>query len=155
MEAEDPGGWLIVLAEVEALRWVLAERRMAFSEGQCRRASAIRPGDELVVYMGRGAFHNPTRDRSQLAALARVTSDIRALSPPVSIAGREFACGCTLEILMSLPERSGVPVQPLVGRLSFVRWKEVWGQYFRAGLVRVAPNDMQVLRTALGQAAVG
>lgn len=75
---------------------------------------------------------------------------------PLRVAGREFASGCRLEleIQVALPERQGVPVEPLVGALSFVRRPAVWGQYFRAGLVRLGPDDLELLRSAVIRAAV-
>lgn len=148
----DASGWLIVLAEAEALRWVLRERRMAFSPGQCRRASGIQPGDELVLYVARGAFHNPTRDQSHLAGLARVVTPVQSLRRPRIIAGRSFSCGCDLELYIVLPERQGVPVRPLVPRLRFIKRKEVWGHYFRGGLIRLSSRDFQLLRHALQKA---
>ncbi len=152
MAGNDRSGWLIVLAEAEALRWALANRRMAFSAGQCRKAGRIRPGDELVLYASRGAWHNPTRDESQLAGMAVVKAPVRKLPKPVPLAGREFTCGCRLEITIELPERAGVPIRPLVRTLEFVRRKDVWGQYFRSGLVEVPAADMARLRNALAAA---
>jgi hypothetical protein len=147
------GGWVVVLAEAEGLRWVLARSRMAWTEASARRAERIRPGDRLVLYVARGAFHNPTRDESQLVGLAEVVGPVRRFPRPVRIAGRSFVCGCDLRLEVVLPERRGVPVRPLVPRLSFVRREEVWGQYFRSGLVRVPPKDLQVLAEAVRQAA--
>jgi hypothetical protein len=151
--ADERGGWVVVLAEAEGLRWVLQRSRMAWTEASARRAEQIRPGDRLVLYVARGAFHNPTRDESQLIGLAEVTSPVRRLPRPVRIAGRSFVCGCDLRLEIVLPERRGAPVRPLVPKLSFVRRKEVWGQYFRSGLIRVPPGDLAVLETAVRRAA--
>ena len=153
MGAEGRAGWVVVLAEAEGLRWVLEHRRMAWTEASARRAAQLRPGDALVLYVARGAFHNPTRDESQLLGLAEVAGPVRPLPRPVRIAGREFVSGCDLRIEVALPERRGVPVRALVPRLSFVRRKEVWGQYFRSGLVRVPPEDLAVLASAVREAA--
>jgi predicted RNA-binding protein len=126
---------------------------MAWTEASARRAEQIRPGDRLVLYVARGAFHNPTRDESQLVGLAEAVGPVRRFPRPVRIAGRSFVCGCDLRLEIVLPERRRVPVRPLVPRLSFVRREEVWGQYFRSGLVRVPPQDLEVLAEAVRGAA--
>lgn len=149
----DGSGWVIVLAEADALRWVLREHKMAFSSGQCRRASAIEPGDQLVLYVTRGAFHSPARDQSHLAGLARVVSPVKVFRRQRIIADRTFSCGCDLELEIALPERRGAPVRPLIQRLSFIKRKEAWGHYFRAGLIRLTSRDLQILRESVQRAA--
>ncbi len=145
--------WLVAFGEIEGLRWVLAHERMAFSPGLSRRAARIQPGDALVLYVTRGAFHNPTRDRSQIAGLASVKSPVTRLRRPVVIDGREFTSACDLEIDVVLPERQGLPVEPLVVNLSFVKRKEVWGGYFRSGLVQLPDRDFRTLSKALERLA--
>jgi len=152
-DRDERGGWVVVLAEAEGLRWVLERSRMAWTEASATRAARIRPGDRLVLYVARGAFHNPTRDESRLVALAEVTTPVRRLPRPVQLAGRTFVVGCDLRFEARLPERAGVPVRPLVPRLSFVRRKDVWGQYFRSGLVEVPARDFEVLAEAVRAAA--
>lgn len=49
--------WLVAFSEIEGLRWVLSHSRMAFSPGTARRVGRIEPGDTLVLYVTRGAFH--------------------------------------------------------------------------------------------------
>jgi hypothetical protein len=142
-------GWLLVFGEVEGFRWVLDREQMAWSRGLCPRARAIRRGDELVLYMARGAFHNPTRDQSTLVGIAKATSEVRRLRRPVTIAGREFMCGCDLTFEVVLPERQGIPFRPLVPRLGFIRRKAAWGQYFRAGLIRLPAPDLRTLHRAI------
>ncbi len=87
-----------------------------------------------MLYVTRGAFHNPTRDRSQIIGLATVKSPVTRLRTPVAIGGREFMSACDLDTQIALPERQGLPVEPLAANLSFVKRKEVWGGYFRSGL---------------------
>ncbi len=145
--------WLVVLAEAEGLRWVLRERRMAWSAASAKRASQIRPGDRLVLYVARGAFHNPTRDESRLLGLATVTSPVEPLPRPLELAGRTFVVGCSLDLEVVLPERGGVPVHPLVPRLSFIKRKEAWGQSLRSGLVPLPERDAAILTRAIRQAA--
>ncbi len=141
--------WLVVLAEAEGLRWVLEHSRMAWTEASATRASRIRPGDRMILYVARGAFHNPTRDESQLIGVAEVTTPVRRFGRPVELAGRRFVCGCDLRIEIALPERAGVPVRPLVDRLAIVKRKDAWGQYFRSGLIRIPEPDLQTMANAI------
>lgn len=141
--------WLVAFGEIEGLRWVLEHERMAFSPGLSRRAAQIQPGDSLVLYVTRGAFHNPTRDRSQIAGLATVKSPVARLRRPVVIDGREFTSACDLEIGIVLPERQGLPVEPLVANLGFIKKKDVWGGYFRSGLVQLPDRDFRTVARAL------
>jgi hypothetical protein len=147
--------WTAVLSDVVGLRWVLENLRMAWTSGSASRASQIRPGDGLVLYVARGAFNNPTRDRSQLAGVAEVGSPVVWLREPVVIAGREFVCACNLRLDAVLPEREGVPVHSLVPRLTVVRRKEVWGQYFRSGLVHLPERDFNLMVNAIRRAGRG
>lgn len=125
---------------------------MAWTGASAPRAAAIEPGDRMILYVARGAFHNPTRDESQLIGLAEVTSPVRRFRRPLRLAGRRFVCGCDLRIEIALPERHGVPVRPLVDRLSFVKRKDAWGQYFRSGLVEVPHRDARFLEAQLRMA---
>lgn len=149
MAADAPRHWLIVLAEAEGLRWVAENRRMAFSESLGRRARRMRPGDRLVLYVSRGAFHNPTRDRSKLAGLDTVASPVARLRRPLDLAGRRFVWACDLTFEALLPPRQGVPVEPLLDRLSFVKRREAWGQYFRAGLLELSDTDFRLMATEI------
>lgn len=153
MVSADRHGWLVVLAEAEGLSWVLEKSRMAWTEASAGRVSRIQAGDRLVLYVARGAFHNPTRDESQLLGLARVASPVRRLRRPVELAGRRFVCSCDLRFELVLPKRAGVPVRRLVDRLSFVKRKDVWGQYFRSGLVQVPPHDLDLMAAAINRHA--
>jgi hypothetical protein len=141
--------WLVVLGEVEGLRWVLKNEKMAFTAARRSLASKIEPGDRMVLYVGRGAYHNPTRDRSQIIGLATVRTAVKDLRAPIEIAAREFICACSLEIEVALPERQGVPIDPFIRSLSFVKRPEVWGQYFRSGLTPMNERDFRVLLKAL------
>ena len=143
--------WLVAFAEIAGLRWVLDQERMAFTSRAAARARRIDVGDGLVLYVTRGAFHNPTRDRSQIAGLATVATPVRRLAPPVEIGGRAFAGGCDIGVEIVLPERQGIAFEPLISKLTFIRRKDVWGQYLRAGLVALPPSDFQVIRGAISK----
>ena len=147
------GGWVVALAEAEGLRWVLSHARMAWTQASARRASVVRPGDRLVLYVARGAFHNPTRDRSQLLGLAEVTSPCGGSTGPSRSPGGRSWPGATFASRWPSRSAGGVPVRELVDRLSFIRRKEVWGQYFPSGLVALPSPDLRVMEAALRRAA--
>jgi hypothetical protein len=147
------GGWLVVLAEKEAIRWVLDNGRMAFSEGLCSRAAAMDEGDPIVLSVARGAYHNPTRDQSHILGIARAASRTRRLRTPLELAGRSFSCVLDLSFDLILEERVGTPFKPLVSNLLFIRRPEVWGHYLRAGLVRITKRDVSTFERAIAKAA--
>jgi hypothetical protein len=145
--------WVWVFAEIEGLRWVLANKTMAFSRAAAGRVAGMGPGDRAVLYVARGAFHNPGRDRSHLAGLVEVAGE-PAEGDPVEIAGRRYPVTVPIAPLVVLPERAGPPVAELAGRLSFVRRREAWGMYFRTSPLEVGPDDFAVLERAVRRAAV-
>lgn len=143
--------WLSVIGDVEGLRWVLRHGRMAWTVASSRRAALLTPGDSLVVYVSRNAFHNPTRDASQLAAVATILTATKQLKRPMALAGRKFIATTDVQLDLRLPEREGVAVKPLVPRLGFVRRPEVWGMYFRSGLIEISGADFLILKDAISE----
>ncbi len=140
-----PRRWLWVFGEIDGLRWVLDHRQMAFRTHQARRAGRIRERDTAVLYVTRGAFHNPTRDRARLAGLAEV------IGPPeqgqsVEIIDREFQLLVPIQVTILLPEREGPEVAPVAGRLDRVKRPEVWGHYFRNSPIEMTEHDWTLLR---------
>jgi hypothetical protein len=144
----EPRYWVWVFGEIAGLRWVLAERTMAFRRAAAPRLLAMEKEDRAILYVGRGAFHNPTADAAHLAglatALAPPTSDA-----PVTIDGEEFPWTAPIRVDLALPERAGPDVRPLVGSLSFVRRPEVWGLYFRSSPQEVPEADFRMLADAV------
>lgn len=143
--------WLWVFGDIEGLRWVARRQRMAFADHADRDVARMRPGDRAVLYLTRGAFHNPTRDRARLAGLATVTGAPHRRR--ATIAGREFTWQVPIRIDLLLPERAGPEVAPLAPQLSFVRRPEVWGQYFRRSPRPLTDTDFALLAAAVEDAA--
>lgn len=133
-----------VFGEIEGLRWVLEHRRMAFPASAASRVAGMDSGDQAVLYLSRGAFHNPTRDVSRLGGIVRVTSAPRR-GRPVTIAGREFEWFAEIQPEMLLPERQGPAVKALADGLDLVKRPEVWGQYFRTSPIEVGEKDFEVM----------
>jgi hypothetical protein len=140
--------WVWVFGEIEGLRWVLDRRTMAFPEHAARRVQRLATGDRAVLYVTRGAFHNPTRDRAHLAGVVTVTSPVKG-GEPVIIAGQPFTWFCNIDVDISLPEREGPEVHHLVEQLELVRRPEVWGQYFRQSPIAVSEDDFRRLEAAV------
>ncbi|MBY5162099.1 EVE domain-containing protein [Salsipaludibacter albus] len=141
--------WVWVFGEIDGLRWVLEHDRMAFPEHAAGRISRMEPGDRAILYVTRGAFHNPTRDRAHLAGVTRVTSDPRQVDDALVIAGRDFTWTVGHEPEMLMDERHGPHVRPLVERLEMVRRPESWGSYFRASPIEISADDFDLLRNAV------
>jgi len=146
--------WVWVFGDVEGLRWVLQNRRMAFTGASGRRASSMKKNDDAILYVSRGAFHNPTRDYTRLAGYARILGTPRAGSP-VSIAGREYCVFVDIKPVRVLPEREGPEVRHLARRLQRVKRPEVWGQYFRGGPLRLSERDFRILKNAVDRFSAG
>lgn len=140
--------WVWVFGEIDGLRWVLREKRMAFAEHVRTRARRIQAGDRAVLYVSRGAHHNPTRDRSRLRGLVTVTSDCQD-GKAVRIANRDFTMTCEIKPELLHPERSGPEVRELVEDLDVVRRTDVWGQYFRNSPIEVSSEDFSRLAQAV------
>jgi hypothetical protein len=142
--------WVWVFGDVIGLRWVLANQTMAFRRAAAPRLRAMGEGDHAVLYVSRGAFHNPTRDMAHLGGLATVLA-----SPtddrPVAIGSEEFPWTVSIRVDLALPERAGPEVHQLVSSLSFVRRQDAWGMYFRSSPQQIPEADFQVLADAIQQ----
>ncbi|MEE6261171.1 hypothetical protein [Plantactinospora sonchi] len=141
--------YLVVLGERDAIRWVLAEQRMAFPATQRTEVTALTPDDRLLLYATRGAWHNPTRDRGRLIGTATVTGPVRRLDPPVEIAERAFHSGCRLAIDGVVPYPGGLELQPLVTRLAAFPKPHAWSIYLRRPLLRLTDDDYTLLEREL------
>jgi hypothetical protein len=142
--------WVWVFGDVIGLRWVLANRTMAFRKAAAPRLRAMGEGDRAVIYVSRGAFHNPTRDVAHLGGLVTVLA-APTNDQPVTIGGEEFAWTVPIRVDLSLPERTGPEVHPLTPSLSFVRRQDVWGMYFRSSPQQIFEADFRVLTDAIHQ----
>lgn len=142
-------GWLFVIGEENALHWVLAEKRMAF-RGHVN-TTRLKPGDLIVVYATRGCWHNPTRDRGQVAAVGTIASPV--VAAPVEVSGEIMPHSCDLAFEVVLPERHGLPFDTLVARLPLTRSRTHWGPMLRRTIVGLSDTDVKVIRTAIHKAA--
>lgn len=141
--------YLLILGEREAIRWVLTTQRMAFPANTRAEVTALREGDQLFLLSTRGAFRNPTRDRTRVFGTATALTAVEPLDEPLEIAGRMFARGCAIEVESLAPYLGGLEVAPLVGKLSVFRRSDQWGMYLRRPLLRLAEDDAELIRREL------
>jgi hypothetical protein len=137
--------YLLVLADREAIAWVLREQRMAFPSTPRAEVRTLTADDRLYLYTTRGAWRNPTRDRGRIIGVAEVLDAVRAFDAPVEIAGRSFMSGCRLAIGGVVPYPGGVELQPLVSRLSAFPNPHAWSVYLRRPLVALSGADVEVI----------
>lgn len=137
--------YLLVLADREAIAWVLREQRMAFPSTPRAEVRSLTAGDRLYLYTTRGAWRNPTRDRGRVIGVAEVLDAVRVFDEPIEIAGRSFLSGCRLVIGGVVPYPGGVELQPLVSRLSAFPNSHAWSVYLRRPLVALSDRDVAIL----------
>jgi hypothetical protein len=140
---------LLVVAERQALAWILKSRKMAFPPGRRRAAEALRKGDRLLIYTTRGCFHNPVRDRGRVIGEARVATAARRTQRPIKLAGREFSTVCDLELRSLAAPRTGVELAPLVPRLEAFPDADSWSVRMRTPIVSLPEADAALLRRLL------
>lgn len=141
--------YLLILAEREALLWVLLNEQMAFPAKPRREVSALQAGDELILLTTRGAFHNPTRDRTRVIGTATVQSIVSQLDPQLEIAGRRFASGCKIKLETLAPYSTGPEIGPLAPQIQALHGEEHWGWLLRKPLVLLEESDAILLKREL------
>lgn len=130
--------WLIVLGDRDAIDWVVANGRMAVSD---KVRTLPEPGERVALYTTRGAYRNPTRDRSQIIGLGRVTG--KAVRRDINVAGKTYAASFPIGIDAITESRQGLPFEPLVEHLTFITTKRTWGGALRRPLVRIPDADFK------------
>jgi hypothetical protein len=136
--------WLVVVGSSSGLELALTgvlgfRARVA--------TSAIRAGDQFALYVTRSAFHNPTRDFTQIAATGIVTGGVCVNE--VRAGEETFPQSCSVEIQHALPARNGLPFVPLVPQMAFIRDKIHWSSYVRTSLRPLPQTDFNVIEAAL------
>jgi hypothetical protein len=141
--------WLLIISEREALAWVLREGQMAFPQGRDVTARQLAIDDRLFLYTTRLCFHNPTRDRGRVIGVARVATDVRALTEPLHLVGREFSTACSLDVVKLAPLRTGVELSPIVALLRAFPDVKTWSARMRQPLLALAPADARIIERRL------
>lgn len=141
--------YLVLLAEREAVSWVLANQRMAFPASRAADARQLRVGDRLLLYTTRGCFHNPTRDRGRIIAEASVAQAAREPSDPLELIGRTFTLEVGLQIASAAPIHRGVVLSELVERLDVFPNKAAWSARMRRTTLKLGRRDSVLLLAEL------
>jgi hypothetical protein len=141
--------YLLVIGDVEALAWVLAEQRMAFSNWRRSHAGALEAGDELFVYTTRTCFHRSQGDVGRVMAVATVKTSAQDLREPVDLGGRRFTLGCELTVGGLAPFREGVELRPLVPELHAFPKPHAWTAWLRRTLLPLDGHDAARLQREL------
>lgn len=106
--------------------------------------SHLTAGDAIVIYATRSCWHNPTRDRAQVAAVGRIAAKVVHMDTEVG--GETMPQRCDLSFDVVMPERHGIPFADLVGRLALTRGREHWGPLLRRTIVPVLDADVAIIR---------
>lgn len=148
---------LVALGNADAVRWVLSNQRMAFTEVGRRSAARVERGDKLVFYASLKcwpALGGEKRPKSGLLiGDAVVLTDVTRLQEPVQVGGRRFQFGCEVFFENLAPLGSGASISELRDRLSLTAGRENFGQALRRTPVLLSPNDTRLLSKELEASA--
>lgn len=137
--------YLLVISDREALGWILANSRTAFS-GMRRDVKLLRQEDILYLYTTRACFKNPTRDRGRVIGTAVVDSPVSVLADPPAFGDRSFPIGCSLRIGPIVALHQGVELAPVAPTLdAFKTLGRNWSFGLRRALVALSERDSAVL----------
>jgi hypothetical protein len=147
----DTGGHLVVLADANAITWVLENQLMAVTASRSQQAANVQIGGDLFLYYTSKAYYDVGIRRGAVFGLGTVRSALAELSSPVLLADRALTYGFSITIQgLSTPGRA-VDLSALAPRLKlFVRGR--WGPQLQKPLVSLPAEDGVVLRSLLSTA---
>jgi hypothetical protein len=148
-----PRSHLAVVNDRSALAWIARESCLAFPSTRRREALTIAPGDEIFLYVTRGAYHNPTRDRAQICAAFLAHRSAEALAAPILIAGREFLFLLPVVAQVVAAPRRGADFASMAESMEFIPAGCSWAPFLRRAIFLVPSHDAAVLRRELSRAA--
>lgn len=111
------------------------------NHGKAGPLERMRPGDGFVYYSPRVDFEGGTPVQA-FTAIGRVADG------DIFLAG-DTGNACFRREVHYLPAAEA-PIKPLLDDLSFIRSKTHWGAPFRAGFLRVPPEDFARIAQAMG-----
>ncbi|SCG36082.1 hypothetical protein GA0070619_0287 [Micromonospora zamorensis] len=139
--------YLAILSEREAIRWVLTNNKLAFtSAASHKEAKALKPMDEMFLYVTRGAWHNPKRHRGQIVGYASATSRQLQFAEPLWIQGRVFLTYVDIRVERLVGLHQGLDLQPLAKELEAFPKPLAWYTYLRRSLLPLTKADATTLR---------
>ncbi len=142
-------GWIIVLADREAIRWVLAEGKMGFAASRRREVGRLREGDGVLLYSTKGTL----AAEGIVFAEAIAASAVRPVPEPYKVGKRDVELECDLSIEGLAERGSGVPIADLVPHLRlFAGYGQPssWRALLQRPLVTLYDNDAEIVREVLG-----
>lgn len=137
---------LAIIADRQALGWVLQEQRLAFPEPRYRHIfPALAAADQLYLYTTRGCYRNPGRDRGLVIGTATVMGDLERPSNPRVVRGRELLIEVPVRIEALAPLGNGVNVADTVEKMTSFPKPESWSVYLRRSLYSLTEHDATLL----------
>lgn len=128
---------IFVVGSRVALEFILDNEVMAFRAAV--KTELLTEGMKFAIYTTRGAYGNPSKDRSQILALGRLVSGVT--DHPHSIGHELFPRSCQLRIEARLPWRNGLLFEPLIDELAFVGGRRRYSSVFHRTIVKVPVKD--------------
>lgn len=128
---------IFVVGSRSALEYILDKQVMAFRSSV--KTEVLSAGMRFAIYTTRGAYGNPSKDRSQVLAIGRLVSGVT--DQPHSIGNELFPQSCQLRIEARLPWRNGLAFDPLVDELAFVGGRRRYASVFHRTIVKVPVAD--------------
>jgi len=132
---------IFVVGSRPALEYILDNHVMAFRSSV--KTDMLEKGMRFALYTTRGAYGNPTKDRSQILALGRLSSGVTGQAH--SIDQELFPQSCRLKFELRLPWRKGLIFDPLVDELAFVGGRRRYASVFHRTIVKVPTDDYELI----------
>lgn len=149
---------LVALGNAEAVRWVLRNQRMAFSEAGRRTASRLSRGDTLLFYAGAKCWPALGGDSRPpdgvLIGGAVILSELTRFRASVQVGGRRFEYGCEVFFERLAPLGSGVSIKANKKELELTVGLVNYGQALRRTPVLLSTADSVLLNHRLDAVTV-
>ncbi|MDV8015621.1 hypothetical protein R4P70_30315 [Rhodococcus sp. IEGM 1241] len=144
---------LVVLGNAEAVRWVLKNQRMAFSEVGRRTASRLSRGDTLVFYAGVKcwpALGGKVRPKAGIMiGSAVVLTEVARLRTAAQVGGRKFEYGCEVFFERLAALGSGLSISDVKNDLELTAGRANYGQVLRRTPILLSSADTALLSARL------
>jgi hypothetical protein len=145
------GGHLVVLADANAVTWVLENELMAVTASRSRQAANVQVGGDLFLYYTSKTYYDVGIRRGGVFGLGTVRSPLAELPSSLSLADRTLTHGFSITIQGLVTPGRAVDLGALAPRLkAFGRGR--WGPQLQRPLVSLPAEDGVVLRSLFSAA---
>jgi hypothetical protein len=141
--------YLLTLGNTEGLKWVLANKRMAFTANS--GWNYLQRGDRLFVYASRAALTGRHGGRGFVIGEAKIVSAVERLPKPVEVGGRTLPATCRIVFTSLVSPSEGVDLGTLAPRLAVFPNKRLWGARLRRSLLRLPDSDAALISRELNK----